>query len=121
VRIAPQAFAECASLSSVVIADSVIDIGKQAFSGCSALETINIPASVTSVGTEAFENCTNLSEVHINDLSAWCSIGFNGQDANPLVYAEGLYLNNDVIEELVIPDDITILRGYNFNGYKKLS
>ena len=59
-RIADNAFRD-APLTSVVIPDTVTEIGWFAFANCESLETITIPASVTIIHYGAFENCPNLT------------------------------------------------------------
>ena len=86
---------------------SVTSIETYAFGYCSGLTSITIPNSVTSIREYAFWSCSGLKEVHINDIAAWCSIGFGNSYANPLYYAHNLYLNNELITELVIPDGVT--------------
>ena len=63
--IAPSAFYDCYSLTSVTIPNSVTSIGDQAFSDCSALTSITIPNSVTSIGSSAFEDCSALTSINI--------------------------------------------------------
>lgn len=57
VAIGDRAFADHASLTSVVIPEGVTSIGWFAFSGCVSLQTVTIPASVTSISYGAFQNC----------------------------------------------------------------
>ena len=55
------------SLTSLVIPDSVTNIGDYAFSGCSSLSSVVIPDRVTSIGDCAFENCSSLTDIVIPD------------------------------------------------------
>ena len=89
---------------------SVTSIGESAFYACDAITSITIPNSVTSIGESAFSSCSGLKEVHINDLAAWCSIDFVSNSANPLWYAHNLYLNNELVTELVIPNGVTSIK-----------
>ena len=91
---------------NTVIPNSVTSIYISAFSGCTGLTSITIPNSVKSIGSQAFYNCTGLKEVHINDIAAWCGVGFADIHSNPLSYAHNLYLNGELVTEVVIPDGI---------------
>lgn len=101
------AFENCTGLTDVVIGNSVTSIGESAFKKCTSLTSITIPDSVTSFGRYAFQNCKSLAEVHIKDIDAWYNITFNSSDSNPVYCAKNLYLNGELVTEVVIPDDIT--------------
>ena len=119
--IGSSAFYDCDSLTSIVIPDSITSIGRSAFSGCISLESIVIPDSVTSIGDWAFYYCDRLENVYISDIAAWCNISFDGSYSNPLCYAENLYLNGQLVTDLVIPDGITSLGNYAFYNYDSLT
>ena len=118
--IGERAFYNCFGLTSITIGNSVTSIGERAFYDCFGLTSITIPNSVTSIGWGAFERCSGLKEVHISDLSAWCNIDFGNESANPLYYAHNLYLNGELITDLVIPDDAAEIKNYAFYGCKSL-
>ncbi|MBQ9557422.1 MAG: leucine-rich repeat protein [Clostridia bacterium] len=100
-------------VKSVTICDGVTSIGYAAFRGCTDLTSVTIPSSVTSISRYAFDGCTALTRVDISDLAAWCRIDYNG-GSNPLIYAHNLYLNGDLVTELVIPDGVTSIGNYAF-------
>ena len=66
-NIGDYAFAFCRSLTDIVIPDSVTSIGDAAFCGCKSLRTIVIPDSVTSIGNNAFCDCSSLSNLVLPD------------------------------------------------------
>ena len=105
--IAPWTFYQCSSLTSVIIPNEVTSIGEYAFSNCSNMTSVTIPDSVKSVGEYAFYNCSGLTSVNISDLPAWCTIAFNDNLSNPLYYAQKLYLNDDLLTELIVPESVT--------------
>ena len=102
----------------------VTEIDHYAFSGCIKMTSISIPKSVWYVGIGAFDGCDGLKEIHITDLSAWCEISFHdvADDAGDSPYrpATGLYLNGELITDLVVPEDVIEIGAHAFEGYEKL-
>ena len=107
--------------TKVTIGDAVTSIGKKAFYNCWSLTSVTIPDSVTTIRDYAFYDCDSLTSVYISDLSAWCKIDFGYYYANPLKYAKNLYLNNELVTDLVIPSDITEIKSYAFYNCSSLT
>ena len=63
-----------------------------------------------------FSSCKALTDVYITNITAWYKINFETSNSNPLSYGAKLYLNNKEITDLVIPNDVTIIRDYTFDG-----
>ena len=107
----------------------VTSIGNSAFEECVDLTSIEVPGSVKRIGMHAFNGCDNLSSVYITDISAWCNINFNidpyesvpvRNSSNPLIYADALYLNGELVTDLVIPDNVTMINRFAFFAYRGL-
>ena len=62
-KIWSSAFQGCYGLSSIVIPDSVREIGNEAFLGCTSLTSFVIGKSVKVIGDRAFFGCTGLKNI----------------------------------------------------------
>ena len=119
--IGERAFEHCKGLTSMTIPNSVTSIGRYALNNCSGLTSVTIGNSVTSIGEGAFHNCNHLKKVHISDIAAWCNIAFEYSNANPLFYAHNLYLGDDLITDMIIPEGVKQIKGYAFYGCSGLT
>ena len=91
-------------------------IGRYVFSGWTDLHNLTIGANVETIESNAFEGCTNLTSVNITDLTAWCNIDFADNTANPVAKAHHLYLNNNEITAMEIPNTVTAIKPWAFTG-----
>lgn len=114
------AFYECRGLSSLTLGNGIAKIGNYAFSGCSRLTKITIPETVGQIDSRAFERCSKLNGIYITNLQAWFNIYFQDSLSNPLYYAGKLYLNNQVISDLIVPDSVKVIKNNTFVGCSAL-
>ena len=102
------AFYNCTNLTNFTIPSSVTSIGACAFSGCTGLTSIIIPSSVTSIGVNAFDGCRNLTSMnYLGTIDQWCHIIFASKGSNPASITRRLYINGNLVTDVVIPDDVT--------------
>ncbi len=100
------AFTQCTILQKIIVPDSVLAISESAFEHCSALKELHLGKNIEYIGEDAFYYCDALTDVYIKDLVAWFEIDFN-QDM--FLYDRNLYLNGELVIELVVPEGIKVI------------
>ena len=94
----------------------VTTINAGAFKGC-PLKTITIDINIVFIGQDAFESCTELEGVYYNGtIESWCAIVFSNEWANPLSTGHRLYIDGEVVLQIIIPDSVTVILPYAFAG-----
>ena len=96
------AFAYYSKLTSVVMPDSLVNIGYAAFDGCAYLRDVDFGGNLFAIGALAFRNCTRLNNVDIPKTVK--SIG------------ERAFYNCDSLINIVIPDGVTSIALWTFDG-----
>ena len=115
------AFYYCTGITSITIPEGVSGIGHETFFNCENLESITIPSSMSGIGKSAFWDCVNLKAVYASDLSSWCKITFWDEYANPLCDSGNLYINGSLVNDIIIPNDITEIKNYTFYNCDNLA
>ena len=129
VGIAPSAFRRCSGLTSVVLPNSIEQIGEYSFASCTNLTSITFGNSLKTIGNHAFNVCRNLTSVYISDLAMWCNIKYeidNDCDSHPLFSASedkptSLFLDGKEVRELIIPEDVTTIKDIAFIGCNRIT
>ena len=115
IKIREYAFYKTA-LTKIKIPDSVISIENDAFSGCTSLKSVTISSncSVTSIGGGAFKGCSSLTDtyVDITDLTVYAT----NNNTYRFPGNKHLLVNGTEITELEIPDILTTIGSYTFDG-----
>lgn len=118
----PQGFlAGNETLTTFTVPSHISKIDAQAFT-YSKLEEIHLPATVTQIGVRAFEGCRNLKAVYIESLLDWFNIDFKDYYAVPLAPHRncGLYIQGQLLTDLVTPEGVTKLQEDVFVNYATL-
>jgi len=104
-------------ITDLVIPEGVESIRWYAFRGCSGLESVTIPSSVTSIGERAFSGCSGLKSVYYGGtLEQWLAMSFDSYGCNPCCNGSDLYIQGNKITDLVIPEGVTSIGSYAFEG-----
>ena len=99
-------------ITTAHIGPGVTSLGSYTFYECRNLTSISIPSSVTSVYSGGFTYCEKISDIYITDIAAWCNIadGFYGHCSKD----RRIYVNGELLTELVIPDGLTAIGSFAF-------
>ena len=100
------------SLKTVILTGGN-SIPANAFYWCKNLINLYVPESITTIGSQAFNYCNSLENIYITDISKWCTILFGSA---PFYYAENLYLNGELVTDIVVPEGITSIGAYVFSN-----
>lgn len=107
-KIAPKLFSNHHA-SSIILPETIEEIGRQAFMGCEGLTSFHIPSSTMYVDNNAFKDCVNLKIV---------TFGLNSK----LMYIGGsMFFNCVKLETIVIPSSVKEICTYAFFGCESLT
>ena len=116
---------DCDLITHVVIPDGVKEIGALGFSSCKILEEVVIGKNVESIGLSLFENSKKVQNIYYNGtLSDWCRIDIGNQSDDS--FGKNFYVKTDAgsysaITDLVIPDDIEVVKTNTFSGLQSFN
>ena len=115
-EIAEGGFADCSKLTQITLPESLKKIGGFAFQSCDNLKEIIIPASVKEIGQDAFTS-SGIEKMVIKDLAVWCGVKKAGGFISSITK---VFLNDQEIKDLVIPDGVAIIEPNTFNKFKSI-
>lgn len=108
------AFRDCIDLNSVILNEGLETLGYGAFRGCKSLTTISLPSTIKKIGTFGFEGCSSIATVNVPDVKTWLNIDFQGWYGNPVRANTKLFVNGELLTDLVVPEDVTQIKQYAF-------
>lgn len=100
-------FANCISLNSVTLCDSISKISN-CFNNCESLQNINLSKSITEIEANCFTNCINLENINIEDSSL-------------TILNDNLFTNCSKLKRCILPVSITNIGNNVFNNCIDLS
>ena len=109
-------FARCTSLETIILPEGLENIDLYMFEGCTNLKNVTIPSTVKHIGDRPFGDCYAIENVYIFDIEAYCRIVYDNDYSNIMEFAKHLYLNGELIINLIIPDTVTKISEYAFSS-----
>lgn len=131
------AFYNCSDIDSIILPNSIDDIGKYAFSGCTNLTEICFPEGLKWIGHHAFSGCTKLKSAELPiSLSNLEEGAFKGcLNLQKVIIPKGItYMSGDVFSECTGLKEIILMSSspvrinnngsafyyiFNFNGVSR--
>ncbi len=121
-------------LESVIIPDTVTNIGQRAFANCKKLSYVHLSENLQSLGNYAFLNSIMLKEINVPktltdiDTYGWnWQYPFSGSGITSIKWTEGikqvpyaLFGECEELEQIEIPDTVTEVKERAFAGCTKL-
>jgi len=114
VTISDHIFMNCTSLNHVGVPNIVEKIGTGAFYNCVSLASIRIPNSLETIGKSAFYNCNGMKQADYSNIESLCYMNYEDEYANPLYYAQHIYINDEEVQRIDIPEGVTEIGKYAF-------
>lgn len=109
------AFLNNQKLRSVVLSDSVTEIGENAFQNCASLKNLTIGSGVENIGSVVFNGCSALESISVSDQNEF----YKSVDGDLYSKDGTMLLRYSVakaVKEFTIPADVTVISDYAFEG-----
>ena len=108
------------SIKNIVVEPGVTYIGDYSFYQCTNLKTVNLPDGLSGVGDYAFYQCSGLRDVYAESLAGWIGISFGSFESTPMSHAVNLYIDGEIIEDVVVPEGTTAIGDSAFEGCRSV-
>ena len=116
--IAAEALEKNKTIRSLTLGPNVKGVSREAFAS-TEIEKLTFYTPI-SFADDAFSSCSKLKEVHVPSISVWMESGFYSGTSSPLNENTKLYVNGKILEEIEIPEDITVIKKNTFRNMNTL-
>ncbi len=111
-------FINCPDLVSITVSEGTEEI--TAIRDCPNLLSIELPSTVKKFRATTFEGCPSLTRVDFaGTVSDWVNIEFADM-SNPVRCSRSLYLNGELLETLILPEDVKEIKLHAFTNCESL-
>ena len=119
--VGPHAF-EGAAIESISFPSTLRFVQYNAFCGCGELVEIDFGSALVSFGENVFRSSSVVKNIYVDSVEVWLDCAFENEYSNPLcVWGVGnLYVGGELLTKLVVPDGMTSISSYAFDGYTLL-
>ncbi len=109
------------SLVTLVLPDTLKHVRESATTNCANFKAVKMGAGIKTIHQDAVVNCPKLKDVYIKNVAGWCGVQCVDQ-ANRMMFSNygRLFVNDVLIEELVIPDGVETVEIGVFCGYENI-
>lgn len=121
-------------ISKVIIQESATFIDGEAFNNCYGItdviwNAVNCNSAIpehavrVTIGEDVEKIPllpSSCKEVHIKNFAKWCSYDFDTASFRALSNVENVFVDGEVVTDIIVPQDISHIGNYAFCGYKKL-
>lgn len=129
VSIGSHAFHGCASLTTVIIPNSVTAILDYSFFSCSSLFSVHFPSSISAISDYAFSNCVQLQSITLPDAVSVLGVGvfqgcvlLNSVTFNTQLTTIGnlAFEGCSSLSSIAIPNSVTLMGNWVFGNCTSL-
>ncbi len=106
-NIGGSAFSGCDHLKEITIPEGVVTIGAYAFEGCKSVDSLVIPKTVTTIGSSAFQGCTLLESVTMQE---------NNKTGFKVVIDSSAFSGCVGLEKVSLPRNVRSIGSNTFSG-----
>ena len=100
-------------VTHLTIPEGFTSLGRRQFENCVSLRSVKIPSTLESIGERAFMGCTSLQRTEFASIESMCGLAAY---SNPLEYTHDLYINGELVTDLVIPAGVKRIAPCAFKG-----
>ena len=104
---------------TVTIPDSVEKLPFWSFSRAKNIKNIVLSKNIKDFNKAFSNDCSFIENVYVDSLETWLGYNFETASCNPMYWAEKLYVDGELLTDVVIPDGTTEI-GYQFYGCESL-